>query len=110
MKSLLCSNVIINGTGQGTVSDQDGNFNLTTSKEVPFEIEVSFIGFGSKNITVNAKQLDTITLVVENSFDEVIISASRRAEKLEEAPYAVSVITAKQVTELADHYLLLEPL
>ena len=95
---LLGSNVIINGTSQGTVSGQDGNFNLTTSKEISFEIEVSFIGFGSKNITLNAQQLGTITLVVENSFDEVIISASRRAEKLQEAPSAVSVITAKQVT------------
>ena len=98
MKILLGANVIINGTSQGTVSDQDGDFNLTTSKEISFEIEVSFIGFGSKNITLNAQQLGTITLVVENSFDEVIISASRRAEKLQEAPSAVSVITAKQVT------------
>ena len=92
------ANVIINGTSQGTVSDQNGNFNLTTSKDIPFEIEVSFIGFGSQNITVNAEQLGTITLVVENSFDEIIIYASRRAEKLQEAPSAVAVITAK-VTE-----------
>jgi iron complex outermembrane receptor protein len=75
-ESLLGANVIINGTSQGTVSDQNGNFNLTTSKDIPFGIEVSFIGFGSQNITVNAEQLGTITLVVENSFDEVIISAS----------------------------------
>ena len=98
-ESLLGANVIINGTSQGTVSDQNGNFNLITSKDIPFEIEVSFIGFGSQNITVNAEQLGIITLVVENSFDEVIISALRRAEKLQEAPSAVSVITAKQVTE-----------
>ena len=80
MKILLGANVIFNGTSQGTVSDQDGDFNLTTSKEISFEIEVSFIGFGSKNITLNAQQLGTITLVVENSFDEVIVSASRWAE------------------------------
>ena len=98
-ESLLGANVIINGTSQGTVSDQNWNFNLTTSKNIPFEIEVSFIGFGSKNITVNTQQLGTITLLVENSFNEVFISASRRAEKLQEAPSAVSVITAKQVTE-----------
>lgn len=54
-ESLLGANVIINGTSQGTVSDQNGNFNLTTSKNIPFEIEVSFIGFGSKNITVNTQ-------------------------------------------------------
>lgn len=66
-ESLLGANVIINGTSQGTVSDQNGNFNLTTSKNIPFEIEVSFIGFGSKNITVNTQQLGTITLLVENS-------------------------------------------
>jgi len=98
-EGLLGANIIINGTSQGTVSDQNGNFNLTTSKDIPFEIEVSFIGFESQNITVNTQQLGAITLAVENSFDEVIISASRRAEKLQEAPSAVSVITAKQVTE-----------
>ena len=53
-ESLLGENVIINGTSQGTVSDQNRNFNLTTSKDIPFEIEVSFIGFGSQNISVNA--------------------------------------------------------
>ena len=98
-EGLLGANIIINGTSQGTVSDQNGNFNLTTSKDIPFEIEVSFIGFESQNITVNTQQLGAITLAVENSFDEVIISASRRAKKLQEAPSAVSVITAKQVTE-----------
>ena len=98
-EGLLGANIIINGTSQGTVSDQNGNFNLTTSKDIPFEIEVSFIGFESQNITVNTQQLGAITLAVENSFDEVIISASHRAEKLQEAPSAVSVITAKQVTE-----------
>jgi len=98
-EGLLGANIIINGTSQGTVSDQNGNFNLTTSKDIPFEIEVSFIGFESQNITVNTQQLGAITLAVENSFDEVIISASRRAEKLQEAPSVVSVITAKQVTE-----------
>jgi iron complex outermembrane receptor protein len=98
-EGLLGANIIINGTSQGTVSDQNGNFNLTTSKDIPFEIEVSFIGFQSQNITVNTQQLGAITLAVENSFDEVIISASRRAKKLQEAPSAVSVITAKQVTE-----------
>ena len=98
-EGLLGANIIINWTSQGTVSDQNGNFNLTTSKDIPFEIEVSFIGFQSQNITVNTQQLGVITLAVENSFDEVIISASRRAKKLQEAPSAVSVITAKQVTE-----------
>ncbi|MDB4014983.1 TonB-dependent receptor [Flavobacteriaceae bacterium] len=98
-ESLLEANVIINGTSQGTVSGQNRNFNLTTSKNIPFEIEVSFIGFESKNITVNTQQLGTITLLVEKFFDGIIISPSRRTEKLQEAPSAVSDITAKQVTE-----------
>ena len=55
-ESLLGANVIINGTSQGTVSDQNGNFNLTTSKNIPFEIEVSFIGYESQNVIVNTQQ------------------------------------------------------
>jgi len=43
--------------------------------------------------------LGNISLLVKNSFDIVIISASRRAEKLKEAPSAVSIIIVKQVTE-----------
>ena len=43
-ESLLGANVIINGTSQGTVSDQNGNFNLTTSKNIPFKSKFLSLG------------------------------------------------------------------
>ena len=74
-KSLPGANVVISGTTLGTVSDQDGEFSLRASFPTPFEIEVSFIGFETKKLTVNTPQLGVIVLSVENSFDEVIVSA-----------------------------------
>src|SRR5690554_990188 len=59
---LLGTNVIITGTTKGTVTDFDRNFKLSVSKEPPFTIEISSVGFKNgiiqitkNNQTINAK-------------------------------------------------------
>ena len=60
-------------------------------------MEVSYIGYGTKSIKVENDESLLIQIVEGTYFDEVIISASRRAEKLQETPAAVSVITQKNI-------------
>jgi hypothetical protein len=46
------ANIKILGDSAGTISDSDGKFQLSTSKKPPFTIEVTSVGYGSKNVEV----------------------------------------------------------
>ena len=91
------ANVIISGTTIGTSTDFNENFNLATNTSIPLTVEVSYIGYKSQLIVVENTAALLIQLEEDSYFDEVIVSASRRAEKLQEAPAAVSVITRENI-------------
>lgn len=95
---LYGATVIIKGSNNGTVTDAQGQFNLTTQRSFPIDIEVSYVGFDNLTFTIENDQPKEYQLSFSNRFDEIIVSASRKAEKLQEAPASVSVISAKQVT------------
>ena len=84
--------IIVKGTNEGTVTDPQGEFNLTTQQAFPLELVVFFVGFDNLSFTINNDQPQELQLSFSNRFDETIVSASRKAEKLQEAPAAVSVI------------------
>ena len=95
-------NIIVQGTTDGTNSDFDGNFSFSTTQSLPFTVEVSSIGFGSKSIQVtSADQVLTIALDPGENLDEIIVSASRRPQKIQDAPASVSVISAKDIENSA---------
>lgn len=91
------ANVIISGTTIGTSTDFNENFNLATNTSIPLTVEVSYIGYKSQLIVVENTAALLIQLEEDSYFDEVIVSASRRAEKLQEAPAAVTVITRESI-------------
>ncbi|MBN09070.1 MAG: TonB-dependent receptor [Flavobacteriaceae bacterium] len=91
-------NIVIEGTSEGVVSDFDGNFTITTNQALPFNITVSSVGFSSQTIEVtNAEQSISVSLASGTRLDEVIISASRKREKVQEAPASVTLITARDI-------------
>ena len=94
---LFGATVLVKGTNIGVITNDDGAFTIETTADLPLEIEVSYVGFETQIFTYTSTDNQNISLTSANRFDEVIVSASRRAEKLQEAPAAVSVITSEQV-------------
>jgi outer membrane receptor for ferrienterochelin and colicins len=96
-------NIIIEGTNIGVSSDFEGNFTLNTDLSPPFRVTISSIGFGSQNIDVTEadQQLD-VSLSAGQNLDEIIVSASRRPEKIQEAPSSVSVISSRIIENSAN--------
>lgn len=93
------ANVVFQGTTQGTTTDFDGKFTLSTNAELPLVIEVSYTGFKNQEINITSTDA-TLNVSMEEDFaslDEVIISASRSAEKVIDAVAAVSVISSRNV-------------
>ena len=96
------ANVVIKGDYEGASTDFDGNFTLKTTKQFPYTITVSFTGYDTKSIKVKkASDVSLIRLNEGISLDEIIVSASRKREKIQEAPAAGSVLSAKALAAYA---------
>lgn len=83
--------VIVKGGSSGTYSDDNGNYSLTVSATPPFILTFSSIGYISKEITVSQAS-DNLNIELEPGTslgDEVVVSASRVAERILESPVSV---------------------
>ncbi|WP_140486343.1 TonB-dependent receptor domain-containing protein [Flavobacterium sp. GSA192] len=89
--TIIGANIRVIGDSAGTITDSDGKFMLNTSKELPYEIEVSFIGFESKRISINSKKQQITIVLIEkhNLLDEIVVSASRTPERVFESPVTI---------------------
>jgi outer membrane receptor for ferrienterochelin and colicins len=94
---LVGASVVVVGTSVGVSADLDGMYRLETSSKPPFKVEISFIGYNSKvlDVTTGNAKIDVVLDENISTLDEIVVSASRRAEKVQEAPASVSVISAK---------------
>ncbi|GAB3333663.1 hypothetical protein GCM10027429_14480 [Marivirga atlantica] len=95
-------NINIKGTQQGGTTKTDGTFEITTSKNDVILV-FSFIGFESKEISVNgSSNLGDIVLKPSLVYlaDQVVVSGTRRAEKITETPATIQVIDSRQISEL----------
>jgi iron complex outermembrane receptor protein len=53
-EGLVSASVVVKGTTDGMVTDYDGNFEFTTNSELPFTIEVSYVGYLTQTLEVTA--------------------------------------------------------
>ena len=89
--------ISIDGASEGTLTDQNGNYKLESTRKFPWNITISSVGYSTIKQTVNANNVPfNISLTEESSqLDEIVVSASRKAEKAQDAPASVSVISSK---------------
>lgn len=95
-------NIIVAGTTDGTVSDQNGDFTLTTQKATPFKLRFSFIGYRAKEIEVAgaASGLDVSLDPDPLGLDEVVIIGQGVRSDFLSAPvsaYRVGALDIRQV-------------
>jgi len=107
------ANVVADAT-TGTVADFDGNFSLSVDQMPPFSITVSSVGFDSVTLSVTASNLNFNVQLTEsqNLLDEIVVSASRIAERLFESPVTIQKFDYKDIAQStgADFYSSLEGL
>ncbi len=98
-ETLVGANVLIVGTTTGASTDIDGRFTLSTSKTPPFNVSVSYTGYASQKIAITERDQKLDIVLEEEALmaGEVVISASRRKEKIQEAPASISVLGARQL-------------
>lgn len=103
-------NVVVKGTNHGDATDVDGNFSITNVPVGTYVLMFSVVGYSSvemSNVNVAADQsavVNTPMTQVSIPLGEVLVyGASRRPEKITEAPAAVTVVEAKDIKLNAAH-------
>jgi len=90
--------ILIKGTSSGTQSDPQGKFSLSVK---PTDIlVVTLLGYDKQEIPVGNQSSITVTLVENaNTLNEVVVTSLGIKREQKSLGYAVSTVTAKQLTE-----------
>jgi len=99
-------NVYIKSQSKGTATNDEGFFEIENLKNGTYEVSFSSLGHStlSKNVTINSDVVDLGTVTLQSSdqlVDEIVVSGSRKLEKLTESPATINVLKAKELEQLA---------
>jgi len=97
------ANIQVVGDKAGTVTDGDGKFTLNTSKNAPFTIEVTSLGYESKKVSVTSNNQNVSVKLTseETQLSEVVVSASRTPERILESPVTIERMGIKEIKRTA---------
>ena len=81
------ANIKVVGESAGTVTDGDGKFTLMSASKLPYLIEISSVGFITKQVTITAnnQKVNIILKEEQNLLNEIVVSASRTPERVLES-------------------------
>lgn len=100
------ANVVIKGTTSGTSTDTNGNFSLKSNEPLPWTLVVTYVGYEDQTIEVADANKSRISVELQEAGvligENVVISASRKREKVQEAPASISVISARKLEASAN--------
>ncbi|GHB51699.1 TonB-dependent receptor [Mongoliitalea lutea] len=101
---LIGVNAILEGTGLGAASDLDGKIAIPSVNEGAYTLRFSFLGYETitRRITLNS-DLDLGTISMGSTAilgREVVVSATRKPERLTDAPASIGVISSRDLDRL----------
>lgn len=106
---LIGTNILLQGDdarSRGINSDLNGNFAFTNLPAGTYTARISYVGYMDQrieDIVVTNGQVTTINIALEPgvSLNPVVVSASKAAEKVTEAPSSIQVITPRDIQNLS---------
>jgi iron complex outermembrane receptor protein len=103
-ETLIGANVQIKGTNFGAVTDINGQFEIKADIKFPIVLEVTYLGFATQEINVtDASQKIEAALTAQDIrvSNDVVISASRLSERIQNSPSSIQKLNAKQIQSVA---------
>lgn len=97
-ESVAAVSVMVKGTGEGTFTDDKGNFKLNVGK-LPATLLISSVGYELQEVMVNeAGKPVTVSFKPSNVLgQEVVVSATRTSQKILESPVSIERISAAAI-------------
>ena len=103
-EALIGASIIIQEISKGEVSDENGIYSISVPPGT-YNLISSYVGYADKTASVIVAANETTTLdfslSIGTKLDEVVVSGSRRREKLTESPATIETIFARQIEEYA---------
>ncbi len=98
------ANVVLQGTTMGATTNAQGEYEIKNVPAGAYTLVVTFLGYEQARVSANvaggAAASANVALQESNLMGDVIVTtASRRPEKLTEAPATISVINARGIDE-----------
>jgi TonB-linked SusC/RagA family outer membrane protein len=90
--------ILVKGTTTGTVTDVDGNFNITVNSDNPVLV-FSFIGFMTQEVEVGARTTLDITLAPDTKSLEEVVVVGYGEQKKETITGSVATVKGKELTK-----------
>lgn len=105
-QSLTDISVFIKSLNKGTVTEFDGTYTLENIPAGTYNVEFSYIGYSTekKSVNVVANQIVTLNVSIKESasyLDEVIITASKKPQKITDVPATVNIITSVDIAQFS---------
>ncbi|OAV76226.1 putative iron-regulated outer membrane virulence protein [Bacteroidales bacterium Barb7] len=93
--------VVIKGTTQNAVTNEQGNFSISTDQKLPLTVIASFVGLTTQEVVVYENQAFNITLTQSlNKLDELVVTASKKEESLSKVPITVETLSSSQLKQI----------
>ncbi|WP_460915994.1 TonB-dependent receptor domain-containing protein [Spirosoma areae] len=91
--------IAVKGKVIGTITDQKGNFSLTTNTPTPFTVAISAVGFQTQEFVINGNRTDLNVSLKEQVTigQEVVVSASRVEESVLRSPVSVEKMDIRAI-------------
>ena len=98
---LIGVNVAIKDALEGTITGNDGSFELTTDLPIPFLLVISMIGYESQEIEITSPTTNLDISLAEQVYlgQEVVVSASRIPESIMKSPVTVEKLSGLDIQQ-----------
>ena len=97
-REIAGASIQITETNETVITDENGDFSITTAVQYPINVKVSMLGYTTQTLAVDSNKSFKITLRDNsNQLDEVLISSGYLTQKKSEFSGSVSTISAKQL-------------
>ncbi|MEO7800538.1 MAG: TonB-dependent receptor [Ginsengibacter sp.] len=105
---LAAVSVTIKGSNRGTITDNNGNFKLSSQVKPPLTLIISSVGYESREVEIkSASDPVQLNLTSSNSLgQEVVISATRTPSRILESPVTIERVNAATIrnSSAANYY------
>lgn len=103
-EALIGANITVNETDAGTTTDANGEYNLSIDAGT-YIVIASYIGYADResSVTVSAGGRETLNFTLDfgTDLDMVVVSGSKKPEKITESPATIETIHAREIEEYA---------
>ena len=98
-EALIGVNVVVKGTGLGTITDINGSFRLEVPND-PAVLEFTYIGYGSQSVEVSSSNSEVSVELADDiqQLDEIVVTGLGTSVKRANLANSVASIQAKELT------------